>query len=385
MLNVPGGPKSVAIGVSYESDPAAAIADVSRQIDVHGSCFMLAFVPGKMDRARFAEALNDLLQGVPVYGCTTAGQITPKGYETDALLMISFPKRHFRCASMLISPLNPLSIKEIAADSNKLALQFQKTAHWNRLALTFSDGLSKQEDMLVAALETGLGEMPVFGGSAGDALEFRDTSVLHGGQLHSNAALVLLLETDLEFTGLGFDHFLPTTHQMVVTDAIPEERLVLEINGSPAATEYARLVGVSVEDLSPQVFAENPVLVRSNALYHVRAIQKVQDGGALSFFSAIDDGLLLTLGKGTEILRTLKTELNVKSAQGKQPDFILGFDCFLRKLEIEQKQLTARASETLRESRVIGFNTYGEQHCGVHVNQTFVGVAFFEPRKRDLH
>lgn len=385
MLDTSTGPSAVSIAVSYEPDAATAIAEIASQIDISTCCFLLAFVPGGLDKDGFVTALNAHWPGVPAYGCTTAGQITPKGYETEALLVISFPKQHFRCSTMLISPLKPLSIKQIAADAQKLSMQFQKTADWDRMALTFTDGLSKQEDMLVAALETGLGDLPVFGGSAGDALEFRETSVLHGGQFHTNAALVLLLETDMEFTGLGFDHFLPTHHQMVVTDAIPEERLVLEINGSPAAQEYARLVGVSVEDLSPQVFAENPVLVRNNALYHVRAIQKVQDGGALSFFSAIDDGLLLTLGRGTEILRTLDTELDVRCSRGKPPEFVLGFDCFLRKLEIEQKQLTLKASETLRQRKVVGFNTFGEQHCGVHVNQTFVGVAFFEPRKRNLH
>ncbi len=378
-------PCAISVAVSHEADPALALREVAGQINTRETCLILAFVPGGVDSARFSEALETQFEGVPVYGCTTAGQITPDGYENDALLMIAFSKRHFRCATMLISPLKPMSIKQITADLARLSIQFQKTANWNRLALTFSDGLSKQEDLLVAALETGLGDMPVFGGSAGDALEFRETSVLHGGTFHNNAALVLLLETDLEFSGLGFDHFLPTGHQMVVTGAVPEERLVLELNGSPAATEYARLVGVAVDDLSPQVFAENPVLVRNNALYHVRAIQKVQEGGALSFFSAIDDGLLLTLGQSTEILRTLNAGLDVKSARGKPPDFILGFDCFLRKLEIEQKQMTQQVSEAMRKRRVIGFNTYGEQHCGVHVNQTFVGVAFFEPRKQDLH
>ena len=29
----------------------------------------------------------------------------------------------------------------------------------------------------------------------------------------------------------------------------------------------------------------------------------------------------------------------------------------------------------LRRQRVIGFNTYGEQYNGMHVNQTFTGVA----------
>jgi hypothetical protein len=227
--------------------------------------------------------------------------------------------------------------------------------------------------------------MPVFGGSAGNGLHFRETFVLHNGGFHTNAALLLLLETDLEFTGLGFDHFLPTEKQMVVTHAVPEERLVLEINGAPAAVEYARQIGVPVDQLSPQVFAENPVLVRNNMNYHVRAIQEAPGAHALSFLSAIDDGLLLTLGRGKEILRTLEAGLGVKSTRGKPPDFILGFDCVLRKLEIEQKQLSGAVSDIFRRHKVLGFNTYGEQTCGVHVNQTFVGVAFFEPRTRDLH
>ncbi|TNY47045.1 FIST signal transduction protein, partial [Streptococcus pyogenes] len=35
-------------------------------------------------------------------------------------------------------------------------------------------------------------------------------------------------------------------------------------------------------------------------------------------------------------------------------------------------------SNILCSSRVFGYNTYGEQYCGVHMNQTFVGVAFFK-------
>ena len=166
---------------------------------------------------------------------------------------------------------------------------------------------------------------------------------------------------------------------MVVTDAVPEERLVLELNGAPAAQEYARAVGCQPQDLSPEIFAENPMLVRQNMNYHVRAGQGAPGAHALSFLGAIDDGLILTLGRGKEILETLEAELDVKGPREAAPDFVLGFDCVLRKLEIEQKQLTTQVSEIFRRRRVLGFNTYGEQHCGVHVNQTFVGVAFFEP------
>ena len=369
----------VGVATSRAQDPASAVAEAVAQLDVTRICFVLAFVPDHLVGDELACELEAALPAKPVFGCTTAGQITPEGYESDTLLLIAFPKDHFRCASTLISPLRPVSIEATASEARRLSTRFQRTGQWSRIALTFADGLSKQEDVLVAALEAGLEDIPVFGGSAGRGLEFSETFVLHGGRFHSDAALLILIETNLKFAGLGFDHFLPTDKQMVVTRAVPEERVVLEINGGPAAQEYARLVGCGVEDLCPEIFAENPVLVRNHNAWHVRAIQKVEPDGGLAFLSAIDDGLLLTLGQGTEIFRTLDDGLSLNHYQAGTPSFILGFDCYLRKLEIEQKGLIPKASASLREHGVLGFNTFGEQHFGVHVNQTFVGVAFFPP------
>ncbi|MBW8322845.1 MAG: FIST C-terminal domain-containing protein [Arenimonas sp.] len=372
--------KAVRIAVSHQEDPVTALAEIRRQLAHARPSFILLFVPNRLSPEALSAALPAALPDAVVFGCTTAGQITPHGYEDDALVAIAFERSHFRVASTLFVPISPVSIAEVVQQTERLSEQFRATPGRQRLALIFADGLSKQEDILVAALEAGLKDIPVFGGSAGDGLRFERTQVLRNGEFHSNAALLLLLETDLAFCGLGFDHFQPTESRMVVTKAVPEERLVLEINGAPAAEEYARLVKVPVSALSPTIFAENPVLVRNGNIYHVRAIQQIYGENGLTFLSAIDDGLLLTLGRGKEIIRTLDSGLTVTDRHGEPPDFILGFDCYLRKLEIDRKGLEAEASGRFRERRVVGFSTYGEQHLGVHVNQTFVGVAFFRPR-----
>ncbi len=373
--------EAVAITVSYERDAVRAVDEIAARISDADPSFVLLFIPHKMNRAALQTALAQKLPATAVFGCTTAGQITPRGYEGSALVALAFRRAHFRVASTLIKPISPVHIAEVVTQTERLAARFPETPGRRRLALIFADGLSKQEDILVAALEAGLKDIPVFGGSAGDGLEFKETFILHNGAFYKDAALLLMLETDLDFRGLGFHHFMPTEKRMVVTRAVPEERLVLEINGSPAGQEYARLVGVTTDQLSPIIFAENPVLVRSGNTYHVRAIQQMRQDGGLTFLSAIDDGLLLTLGRGKEIIRTLDAGLTVRDDADEEPDMILGFDCFLRKLEIEHKGLEHEASDRFRAHRVVGFNTYGEQHLGVHVNQTFVGIAFFRPRQ----
>jgi hypothetical protein len=366
--------------VSRAASAREAVRDVAAYLIGTRPSFVFLLLPPRLDLAEVEAALGEYLLHTTVFGCTTAGQITPEGYETDALVALAFPAAHFRFSSRLFRPLAPVAIEDTARQAERMAGQFRSTGAWNRLALVFADGLSKQEDVFVAALHAGLRDVPVFGGSAGDGQSFKITHVLHAGRFHSNAALLLLLETDLEFRGIGFDHFEPTDRKLVVTGAIPEERLILEINGAPAAKEYARLLGLSPDALSPIVFAENPVLVRNGSLYHVRAIQQIHESGGLTLLSAIDEGLLLKLGRGKAIVETLEAELDILGEGGQRPDVILGFDCFLRRLEIVHKGLESAVSEVLKSHRVIGFNTYGEQHLGVHVNQTFVGVAFFRPR-----
>lgn len=384
MRNERQSPQYIAVSMSRAVGEKAAARNAALEIDRAETCFVIAFVPGNLDGSIIAQTLDDVLDGVPVFGCSTAGQITTEGYETDALLLLAFPKAHFRCASVLLDPLKPLSTTSIARQVQRYEQKFRHTAGWHRLGLIFTDGLSKQEDILISTLEAVLGDLPLFGGSAGDGLRFERTYVLHHGEVHENAAVLLLLETDLPFQGVGFDHFLPGGSQLIITDADPEERKVFEINGAPAAQEYARLVGCSVADLSPQIFAENPMLIEYKNNHYVRAISDADQDGALSFLAAIDDGLIMTLGQGQEIIQTLKAGLDIQDANGRSPDFILGFDCVLRKLEIEHKQLGRAVSDVLGKARVFGFNTYGEQQCGLHMNQTLVGVAFFRPDERNL-
>jgi hypothetical protein len=60
----------------------------------------------------------------------------------------------------------------------------------------------------------------------------------------------------------------------------------------------------------------------------------------------------------------------------------IGCDCFLRRLELEDNGSLDLIGSFLREQRVMGFNTYGEQFNGMHINQTFTGVAIARGRSR---
>jgi len=167
----------------------------------------------------------------------------------------------------------------------------------------------------------------------------------------------------------------PTEERLVVTEADPLRRVVKEINGLPAAQEYARLLGVSPEDLSPIHFAASPVVVLIDGANYVRSIQKASPDGSLTFYCAIERGVVLREAKGMNLVTNLEQALARVRAEVGEPELVLACDCILRKLEIAETGLNAAVSDMLRRHNAVGFNTYGEQFCGVHINQTLTGVA----------
>src|SRR5690606_8215872 len=94
----------------------------------------------------------------------------------------------------------------------------------HEFAFLMVDGLSIKEDALTSVLASGLGTMPLFGGSAADGTRFLETFVLHGGQLLRNAAVLAVVRTQCPLKVFKFDHFRPTDTRMVVTSADPARR-----------------------------------------------------------------------------------------------------------------------------------------------------------------
>ena len=370
---------AIRVGASTNSDPWQAIKDIRAAIWQPDMAFVMVFVSPEFDHDALSGALGRAFGEVPVLGCTTAGEITPAGYAEGAITAASFSSRHFAASSCLLDRVSSRGIGEISQLARALAAQSRPPPGWQQLALLLADGISLREDAVVAALDSALAPVPLFGGSAGDGMCFRETFVIRDGVFHSDAALVTLLQTDFRFAEVTFDHFLPSGKQMVVTDARPSERVVCEINGEPAAEEYARIVGRAKEQLGPFLFASYPTLVRAGGRYHVRAIQSVTGDNCLKFLSAIDVGLVLTIGEAQDIHGEMEKAFQKLAAANGPPTLVLGFDCILRKIEIVTSGDKDRISRIFTDNNVIGFSTYGEQHNGMHVNQTFVGIAFFQP------
>ncbi|MFD3190889.1 FIST N-terminal domain-containing protein [Sedimentitalea sp. HM32M-2] len=362
---------------------ADALEQLTRALSPGDLSLVVLFLSPQTDVPHLIDEARRIFAPAPVVGCTTAGEIADAGYTEGKIVALGFPQSHFQARTILIDDLDAFDaqalIERMIRNRNHLA---RETPDWiSDFTFLLIDGLSTKEDTLTSQLSVGLGPVPFFGGSAGDGTDFEKTYVLHGGRAHSNAAVLIQLRSDCPIRVFKSDHLVPADMRMVVTGADPARRTVHEINAEPAAREYARLLGKDPEQLTTFTFAAHPLVVRIGDQHHVRAIQRVAENGDLVFFSAIDEGVVLTVAESENMVTHLGRLMDDLRQPGR-PEVILACDCILRRLEAQQKQLTNDLSRQLSENRVLGFSTYGEQVNSMHVNHTLTGVAIYPPEKR---
>lgn len=372
-------------GQSAAADPVQAARDFHRAVAQPGGGGLVCFFCSTAYPLDILGAeLARLFAGTHLIGCTTAGEIGPSGYMDGSISGFSIPRHAGFATSTLIPGLSAFRMSEGHAAAEAALAAFMRGTGapvdpTKTFALLLSDGMAANEEPLVAAIHSRMGNVPLVGGSAGDDLRLKRSFVYHDGRFHPDAALLTMVRTSYPFRICRTQHFYASDVKMVVTSADPVARTVSEINAEPAAVEYARIAGLDVRQLTPIVFAEHPVMVRVGGACHVRSIQRLNEDGSLTFFCAIDEGVVLTLARREDIVHNLERFFGRVRQELGAPQLVIGFDCILRSVEAENMQCKHRLSRLLSSNNVIGFCTYGEQHGAMHVNQTFTSVVIGQP------
>jgi hypothetical protein len=117
------------------------------------------------------------------------------------------------------------------------------------------------------------------------------------------------------------------------------------------------------------------MVVRIGGQNFVRAVQRVNADGSLTFLCAIDEGVVLTVAQGVDLLRNLEQTFAWLAEQLGPPALVITFDCHLRGFELDLTQSRRAVAELIDRNNGAGFCTYGEQFDAMHINQTLTGIA----------
>lgn len=373
--------KSILTGLTNANDELRACKELAEKLNAQEAKLNLIFCSRNYEKRKLSLGLNEYL-GPHTIACSTAGEISKEGFTDSSMVGLSLQGHEFEVDLITVTNLREQN-EDIILDIKN---QFHEIQNRHRIVLkgskTFGilliDGLSVKEEEFVSLLDEVLKGLPLIGGSASDQLKFESTLVYANGELRENAATLAIVSTTVPFELFKVQHFRETETKFVITAATPQNRTVQEIEGIPAALFYAQMLGLDISALNPSVFSKNPVMLKIRDDYCVRSIQKMNPDLSLTFYCAIDNGLVLRLGSLRSIAESSNELFNHLDKTLGKDKLCLSFECVLRKLEIlelpqaEKEKIMNQYSS----NNVVGFHTFGEQLGGVHINQTLTGVAF---------
>lgn len=371
---------------AFAAGAAAASQAIAGRADAR---LLVVFCSASYDLDGLIKGIGSEAEGVPLVGCSTAGEIATAGPADASVVVTALGGPGFSvvtgASEDASKDLRSAATRAVSACLNGL----DRRAH--SVVLLLTDGLGgDQMEIIRGAYEVVGAEMPLVGGCAGDDLKMDVTYQLFGDLVLRDAVVAAAISSDAPI-GIGVQHgWRPVGDPMLVTASSGNQ--VDSLDDQPALDVYLRRLNAPAEawedaDAFTRFALTHPLGLTRRSGAEVRfvaeadfenrslvCIANLPQGGLAWIMEGDDDSVLeATNGACSDALAAL---------DGQPPIGLLAFDCIARRGVLGSagiKEEIDRIAMFARGAPVAGFYTYGEiarttGRQGFH-NQTLVVMA----------
>ena len=230
------------VGRSAHSDAASAGREAAcaalRGRDDAG--LLLVFASGAYDLTALAAEVSDVAAGIPVVGCSSAGEIDADGPHTGSVVVLALGGEGLTFSVTAVTGAGP---RETGARAAACVGDVADREHQALMLLTDGAAADHADTVRGAYSVTGAGVPLVGGVAAGHPDSDARTALVYGASVLRDATIGVAIGSDAPL-GVGVRHgWRPVGDPMLVTRATPGR--VLELDGRPAAEVYRERVGPS--------------------------------------------------------------------------------------------------------------------------------------------
>ena len=338
---------------------------------------ILFFASSHINPYFISDEIQNAFPKTPTFGCTTAGELISGKMLKNSLVAMAFTENvieDFKAVVITNLPKTTSKNYQQAGDifEKHFGKKFSEMDLKKYVGIVLADGLSKSEEKMMEEIGM-LSNVLFIGGSAGDDLKFENTYVYGVGKAYTNAAILILLKPAAGFDIIKTQSFRETGKILTATSVDEKNRTVIDFDGKPAAEAYAEVFGAS-EETASQLFMTNPLGLMVDDEPYVRSPQQIQDKNMI-FYCNIKEGMELSILESGDIIHDTQNALDDKINEMGEIAALINFNCILRTLELDNKNLSGEYGQIFSGIPTIGFSTYGEQYIG-HINQTATILAF---------
>jgi hypothetical protein len=384
-----GSKRWLGVGRSSASDPAhAGAAATSAAITGTDPQLLIVFCADTYCLEELLQAIASAAPGVPLVGCSTAGEISTGGPSDDGVVVLAIGGEGFS-VSTGSGIVGAGGLRDAAAGAAACAGALEGRPH--SVLLLLSDGLAGDQQEVVRGAYSVVGAaMPLVGGCAGDGLKMQATYQFHGTDVLQGAVVAAAIASDGPL-GIGVRHGWRRVGEPMVVTASEDSR-VFSLDDRPALDVYLdRLAAPPDVREDPAAFTRfaltHPLGISRRSGEEVRfvaeadfaersivCIAQVPQGGLAWFMEGDNESVLgATVEACSDALAPL---------EGQPPLGMMAFDCIARRGVLGEDGIgeeVGRIADFADGAPVAGFYTYGEIARtrginGFH-NQTLVVLA----------
>lgn len=242
------------------------------------------------------------------------------------------------------------------------------------VGITLIEGRCGQEEAFCIGSAAAAPQIPFVGGCASTEVEStRKPFLWLGGEVMTDAGIVILLESELPFQAVTSAHLVSTETKTVVTAA--SGRVITELDGRPALTRLRELTAHLGDEITMPRPSSHSFARYIDGVPYVRSITHFE-GEHIHLASAVEAGHVLRVMRPGDLIGETAKGLAVAAEQvGGAMGALLVFSCVGRQWEAHMKNLDRELAGAYAHHGAVGFHSFGEQSGMLLVNHTLTGLA----------
>lgn len=361
-------PRWFAVGSAEGAEPDAGVRAAREALAHDDAKLLLVFCSRYYDLPELLAQIRACSAGVPVIGCTTAGEIATSGPSEAGVVVAAFGGDGFEIGTAAARSASK-DLRQAGARAARCVPARQARPY--RVLLLLTDGLSGDQQEVVRGAYGVVGAgVPLVGGCAGDDLTMTRTFQLCDDQVLTDAVVAAGIASDAPL-GIGVRHGWRRVGEPMLVTCSNGNR-VYTLDDRPALDVYLEHLGVDeppTAESFPRLALTHPFgLSRPSGEEQVRFIGDADFAErSLRCIAQVSPGALVWIMEGGVDSVLAATDAacrdSLAALGGRPPLGMLAFDCIARRgvlgdegIRTEIQRLAAIAGQ----APVAGFYTYGE-------------------------
>lgn len=361
-------PRWFAVGSGNGAEPDAGTRATDEALVYDDAKLLVVFCSQSCELSELLIQVRACSPGVPVIGCTTAGEIATSGPGEAGVVVAALGGDGFEIGTAAAVGASK-DLRGAGARAARCLPSREDRPY--RVLLLLTDGLCGDQQEIVRGAYGVVGAgVPLVGGSAGDDLKMTRTFQLYDDQVLTDAVVAAGIASDAPL-GIGVRHGWRRVGEPMLVTRSGGNR-VYTLDDRPALDVYLKHLGIGeppTVDSFPRLALTHPFgLGRPSGEEQVRFV-----GGAdfadrsLSCIAEVPQGALVWIMEGDADSVLAATDAacrdSLAALGGRPPLGMLAFDCIARRGVLGNRGIHTeiqRLAATVGAAPVAGFYTYGE-------------------------